>query len=207
VAALHRSLPDRKSQTFSGPHEGTRLQGSTIRLARLTWVVKPHVAMATINAGILRLVQASIGSHGSSVSIVSDYGLDYQAIGARSPAGAKDFSSNLCVHTGSEAHSASCTMSTGGSFPEAKRGREVTLTTNPHLVPRSRMSRSYISSPLKRHRACSGTALLSPRQYSMLRSRTFVNAGWTLLKSDVVITALSVCVVLYIGCQHAICIT
>jgi hypothetical protein len=26
----------------------------------------------------------------------------------------------------------------------------VTLTTHPHLVPRSRMSRSYISSPPKR---------------------------------------------------------
>jgi hypothetical protein len=33
---------------------------------------------------------------GSSVSIVSGYGLDYRAIEVRSPAGAKDFSSNLC---------------------------------------------------------------------------------------------------------------
>jgi hypothetical protein len=31
-----------------------------------------------------------------------------------------------------------------------KRGQGVTLTTHPHLVPRSRMSRSYISSPPKR---------------------------------------------------------
>jgi hypothetical protein len=38
-------------------------------------------------------------------------------------------------------------MSTGGPFPGAKRGRGVTLTTHPHLVPRSRMSRNYISSP------------------------------------------------------------
>jgi hypothetical protein len=30
-------------------------------------------------------------SYGSSVSIVSDYGLDDRAIGVRSPAGAKDF--------------------------------------------------------------------------------------------------------------------
>jgi hypothetical protein len=34
--------------------------------------------------------------------------------------------------------------------PGVKRGRGVTLTTHPHLVPRSRMSRSYTSSPLKR---------------------------------------------------------
>jgi hypothetical protein len=56
----------------------------------------------------------------SSGSIVSDYGLDDWAIGVRSPAGAKHFSSNLCVQTGSEAHPASCTMGTGGPFPGGK---------------------------------------------------------------------------------------
>jgi hypothetical protein len=35
----------------------------------------------------------------SSGSIVSDYGMDDWAIGVRFPAGAKDFSSNLCVQT------------------------------------------------------------------------------------------------------------
>jgi hypothetical protein len=45
---------------------------------------------------------------------VSDYGLDDRAIGVRSPEGAKDFSSSLCVQTGSGAHPASCTMGTGG---------------------------------------------------------------------------------------------
>jgi hypothetical protein len=74
---------------------------------------------------------------GSSVSIVSGYGLDDRAIGVQSPAGAKDFSSILCVQTGSEAHPASCIMDTGGPFPGAKHGRGVTLTTHPHLVPRS----------------------------------------------------------------------
>jgi hypothetical protein len=58
-------------------------------------------------------------SRGSSVSIVSDHGLDDLAIGVRSPAGAKDLSSNLCVQTGSEAHPASCTMGTWGPFPGA----------------------------------------------------------------------------------------
>jgi hypothetical protein len=63
-------------------------------------------------------------SRGSSVSTVSDYGLDGRAIGVRSPAGEKDFSSNLCVQTGSGAHPASCTMGTGGPFPGAKPGRD-----------------------------------------------------------------------------------
>jgi hypothetical protein len=63
---------------------------------------------------------------GSSVSIVSGYGLDDRKIEVRSPAGAKDFSSSLCVQTGSGAHPASCTMGTGGPFPEGKAwpGRE-----------------------------------------------------------------------------------
>jgi hypothetical protein len=52
----------------------------------------------------------------SSGSIVSDYGLDDRANGVRSPAGAKDFSSNLGVKTGSGAHPASCTMGAGGPF-------------------------------------------------------------------------------------------
>jgi hypothetical protein len=71
---------------------------------------------------------------GSSGSIVSDYGLDDRAIGFRSPAGAKDFSSSPYVHTGSGAHPASCTMGTGGPFPAVKRGRGVTLTTHPIYI-------------------------------------------------------------------------
>jgi hypothetical protein len=53
---------------------------------------------------------------------MSDYGLDDRAIGVRSPAGAKDFFSILCVQTGSEAHPASCTMGTGVPFPGGKAG-------------------------------------------------------------------------------------
>jgi hypothetical protein len=90
-------------------------------------------------------------SRSSSISIVSDYGLDDRAIGVRSSAGANHFSSNPCVQTGSDAHPVSCTMGTGVPFPGAKRGRGMTLTTHPHLVPRSRMSSSYASSPPKRH--------------------------------------------------------
>jgi hypothetical protein len=38
------------------------------------------------------------------------------------------------------------------SFPGVKRGRDVTLTTHPHLVPRSRMGKSYILYPPKSFR-------------------------------------------------------
>jgi hypothetical protein len=65
-------------------------------------------------------VHVECKSRVSSVSIVSDYGLDERAIGVRSPAGAEDFSSSLCVQTGSGAHPASCTMGTGGPFPGGK---------------------------------------------------------------------------------------
>jgi hypothetical protein len=68
---------------------------------------------------------------------VSDYGLDDRAIGVRSPAGAKDFSSSLCVQAVSGAHPASCPMGTGGPFPgdKARMGRDA--DHSPHLVPRS----------------------------------------------------------------------
>jgi hypothetical protein len=99
----------------------------------------------------LDLLIITVKEPGSSVSIVSDCGLDDQAIGVRLSAGAKDFSSNLCVQSGSGAHPAPCTMGTGGPFPGAMRDRGVTLTTHPNLVPRSRMNRSYTSSTLKRH--------------------------------------------------------
>jgi hypothetical protein len=56
---------------------------------------------------------------------VSYYGLDDRVIEVRSPTGA-DFSSSLCVQTGSEAHPASYPMGTRGSFPggKARPGRD-----------------------------------------------------------------------------------
>jgi hypothetical protein len=75
---------------------------------------------------------------GSSGSIVSGYGLDDRTVGVRSLAGAKDFSSSLCVQTGSGARPASCTMGVPGVLSQGvKRGRGVMLTTHPDLVPRS----------------------------------------------------------------------
>jgi hypothetical protein len=81
-------------------------------------------------------VIVGVVSRDSSVSTVSNYGLDYRAIGIRSLARAKDFSSTLCVQTGSGAHPASYPMGTGVPFPGGvKRSRGVTLTTHPHLGP------------------------------------------------------------------------
>jgi hypothetical protein len=62
----------------------------------------------------------------------------------------KDFSSSLCVQTGSEAHPASCTMGTGGPFPRAKARPGRDADHSPPSSARSRMSRSYTSSPLMR---------------------------------------------------------
>jgi hypothetical protein len=65
-------------------------------------------------------------SRGSSVSIVSDYGLDDRVIEVRSPTGAEGFSSSPCVQTGSGAHPASYPMGTSGPFPggKAQPGRD-----------------------------------------------------------------------------------
>jgi hypothetical protein len=62
----------------------------------------------------------------SSVSIVSDYGLDDRAIEVRSPAEARGSSSSLCVQTGSGGHPASCTMGNVYPFPggRARPGRD-----------------------------------------------------------------------------------
>jgi hypothetical protein len=56
------------------------------------------------------------GESGSSVSIVSGRPADRSSI----PGRGEDFSSSVCVQTGSGAYPASCTMGTGGSFPGAK---------------------------------------------------------------------------------------
>jgi hypothetical protein len=60
------------------------------------------------------ITTTTVRSRVSSVSIVSDHGLDDCAIGIRTPVGGKDFSSIRCVHTGSGAHPVSSPMGTGG---------------------------------------------------------------------------------------------
>jgi hypothetical protein len=99
-------------------------------------------------------------SRGISVSIVRGYGLDNRAIDFPSPAGAEDLSCSVCVQTDFEAHPASCTVVTGSSFPGGKARPEFDVDHSPHLVPKSRMSRSYTFSPPSASMACSVTALL-----------------------------------------------
>jgi hypothetical protein len=62
----------------------------------------------------------------SSVSTVSDHGLDDWEIEIPSPVEAKVSSSSLCVHMGSGAQPASCPMGKGGPFPgdKARSGRD-----------------------------------------------------------------------------------
>jgi hypothetical protein len=70
---------------------------------------------------------------GSSGSTVSGYGLADRLIEVRSPAEAKDFCCSLCVQTGSGAHPASSTMSTGDPFPggRARQGRDADHSPRP----------------------------------------------------------------------------
>jgi hypothetical protein len=95
----------------------------------------------------------------SSGSIVSDYRLDDRAIEVRSSVRTKDFSSSLCVQTGSGAQPASCTMGIGGPFPggKARLGRDADHS------PPSR-GREWVGAiaplPPSASMACNGTALL-----------------------------------------------
>jgi hypothetical protein len=111
---------------------------------------------ATLGCNCKRKPLHYLGDHDcrsrvSSGSIVSDYGLDNRAIGVRSPAGAKDFTSSLFVQTGSGAYPASCTMGTGGPFSGGKvrPGRDAD-----HSPPSSAEvvnGRSYTSPPKRLH--------------------------------------------------------
>jgi hypothetical protein len=94
-------------------------------------------------------------SRGSSVTIVSGYGLDDRAIEVRSPTEAK-----ICFPLASVSRSALGPIHPPVQWvPEVKRGRGVTLTIRLHLVPRSRMSRSYTPLPQSAFLACGGTDL------------------------------------------------
>jgi hypothetical protein len=90
-------------------------------------------------------------SRGSSVSTVSDYGLEDQAIGFRCPAGAKNYPLASMSRQALGSTQPPVHWVPGGEVlsPGLKRGRRVTLATHPHLVPRSRM-RSYTTFPPKR---------------------------------------------------------
>jgi hypothetical protein len=86
----------------------------------------------------------------SSVSIVSDYGLDDRVIGVRSLIGAKNLPLAFVYRLAPGPTQPAVQWVLGVLFPGLKRGRWVTLTTHSHLVPKSRMRRSCTSSSSKR---------------------------------------------------------
>jgi hypothetical protein len=112
---------------------------------------------------------------GSSVSIVFDYRLDDRD---SIPGRGKGFSCSFCIL--SDSHPASCTMGTGGPFPEAKTRPGRDADHLPHLVPRSRMSGSYISSPPWRAHGGSGT---SPMPFRV-RYAVFCVMLWSQMPCD-----------------------
>jgi hypothetical protein len=85
----------------------------------------------------------------NSVSIMSSYGLDDRAIEVRSPAEEKRYLLPLSSVSRPALGPTQPPVQwvPGVLSPGLKSGRGVTLTTHPHLVPRSRMSWNYMSSP------------------------------------------------------------
>jgi hypothetical protein len=76
-------------------------------------------------------------SRGSSGSIVSDYGLDYRAIGFDLWQGKRVFPVTSVSRPALEPTQPPVQWIPGVLSPGVKRGRGVTLTTHPHLMPRS----------------------------------------------------------------------
>jgi hypothetical protein len=95
--------------------------------------------------------------------------------------------------------------------PWLKRGQGVTLATNLHLVPKSRMSRSYTSSPPSVTVACSGAALalmlltdIGPYIRQYLRLRVFTTLNFPTILDGRFITLLIIWeVCLFAFCQHS----
>jgi hypothetical protein len=83
---------------------------------------------------------------GNSISIVSGYGLDGREIKVQSMAEAKLFPLTFVSRPGLGFTLTLVQWVPGVLFPGVKRSMGVTLTSHPHLVPMSRMSRSYTSS-------------------------------------------------------------
>jgi hypothetical protein len=67
--------------------------------------------------------------------------------GVRSQAEAKDFSYSVCDQTSCKAHPASYSRDSVGPFSGVQRDPGRDANHSPHLVPKSRVSKSYISFP------------------------------------------------------------
>jgi hypothetical protein len=88
------------------------------------------------------------GEPGSSVSMVSGYALDDRTIEVRSLVGQRISSLTSVYRPALGPTQPPVQLIPGVLSPGVKNGRGVTLTTHPHLVPRSTVSRSYtFSSP------------------------------------------------------------
>jgi hypothetical protein len=107
---------------------------------------------------LFMMLQIFHGNLNSSVSIVPAWTTARSRFDTRQMQ--TDFSSRRCIHIGSGAHPASCSMGTGGSFPGRKERPGHDADPSPRLVPRSGMSRSYIFSAPCTSMVCCGTALL-----------------------------------------------
>jgi hypothetical protein len=96
-------------------------------------------------------------SQGSSVSIVSGYGLDDRRSRFDPQQRQEVFSYNPCVQTSSEVHPASCPVGTGGPFPGVKAQPERNADHSPpSSVEVKNEQELYLLSPLRLHRCVVG---------------------------------------------------
>jgi hypothetical protein len=109
-----------------------------------------HHVSTFSNFTSFKTLSSHLRSRVSSGSIVSDYGLDDRAIDVRYPRGQRIFPLASVSRPALGPTQPPVQWILGVLSPGVKRGRGVTLTTHPHLVPRSRMSMSYTSSAPKR---------------------------------------------------------
>jgi hypothetical protein len=114
-------------------------------IVEATWL-KGMTSRSLLNLNILDRITPN-WEPGSSVSIVSGYGLDDRAIVVRSRLRRKIFLLAPVLRPNLWSTHPPVQWVPGVLSSGVKRGRGVTLTTHPYLVPSSRMSRSYTSSP------------------------------------------------------------
>jgi hypothetical protein len=125
--AVGRCLASRLSSLTVASCRGTGTRGSTLcswssscNSNEISFIGTLQHYWTRSNPTGISLFYFSCRSQGSSGSIMSDYELDDRAIGVRSPAEVKNFSSILCVQTGSGFHPASCPKGSGSPFPWGK---------------------------------------------------------------------------------------